>query len=131
MITRIVGAFILMLVATKSFAGYDVIFCTNFDSLGHCKESADEFKWTGEKMKLHMIVLNKDGLNTSKISFKIFFLDDNAERELMAELSTAVRGNWLYAVKEAIFFKPGRYKVDVYNAKNEVIANSFITITDR
>src|SRR5882672_931660 len=100
---KIVGALTMLLIAVKSFAGYDILFCTNFDSLGHCKESADEFKWTGDKMKLHLLVINKDGLNTDKISFKIFYLTDKAERELQAELSTAVKTKWLYAVKDAYF----------------------------
>ncbi len=128
---KFIGALTFLLIAVKSFAGYDILFCTNFDSIGHCKESADEFNLTGDKMKLHMLVVNKDGLHTDKVSFKIYFLEDNADRDLMAELSTGAKPNWLYVVKDAYFFKPGRYKVDVYNGKKENIANAFVTITDR
>jgi len=128
---RIISTLALWLIAAKLFAGYDVLFCTAVDSLGHCKESRDEFKWTGDKMKLHMLLLNKDGLKTTKLSFRVFEVKDAGAADLAADLSENVSPKYFYAEKDILFFKPAKYKVDIYNAAEELISTSFITITDR
>jgi hypothetical protein len=128
---KITGALAVMLIALKSFAGYDVLFCNGTDSLGNCKESTDEFKWNGEEMRIHTLVLNKDGLNTTKLSFKVFEMKNRTDADLAADLSENISPKLLYAEKDILFFKPGLYKVDIYNAANSLISTSFITITDR
>jgi hypothetical protein len=128
---RIIGLLTVMLVALKTFAGYDVLFCLGADSLGNCKESADEFKWNGGQMKIHTLLLNKDGLNTTRLSFKVFEMKSKGDPDLAADLSETVAPKRLYAEKDILFFKPGRYKVDIYNAANNLISSSFVTITDR
>ncbi len=127
----ITGVLAAMLIAVKSFAGYDILFCNGADSLGNCKQSADEFKWNGEEMRIHTLVLNKDGLNTTKLSFKVFEMKSQSDADLAADLSENISPKRLYAEKDILFFKPGRYKVDIYNAANNLLSSAFVTITDR
>ncbi|HWB64368.1 MAG TPA: hypothetical protein VG603_12710, partial [Chitinophagales bacterium] len=109
----------------------DVTFCTHVDSLGHCQGKATEFKWNGDKMKLSMLISNKDGLQTTLLSYKVFAMKNDHDGDLFAELSSKVHTTWHYVVRNVFFFKPGYYKVDVYTKDYKLVATQFITITGR
>ncbi|MDB5281186.1 MAG: hypothetical protein JWO06_261, partial [Bacteroidota bacterium] len=123
---------ILLLLGSAVKAGnYDIWFCTKLDSTGHCKGKSDQFNWSGGKMKLLSIVKSKGPLNTSKLNYKVFFMKNDHDGELAAELTSHTKAYWKSVVKEIYFFKPGYYKVDVYNAANALLLSGFVTITDR
>jgi hypothetical protein len=124
-------AFIMMIAAFTSKAGYEVRFCDSIDVKGHCRGKADAFKLYGERLKLQVMVFNAEQLATTKLSYRIFFMKNEREGELTAELSVYTRPEWQSASKQVYFFKPGRYKVDVFNEKDEMIASDFVTISDR
>lgn len=112
--------------------GYEILFCDHIDSIsGKCKGKAEEFKWNGDKVTLSTVVINKDKLNTTKISYKVFMMKNDREGELAAELSAKTRTSWFSVTKKIYFFKPGYYKVDVFNADNKLIVSGFVTITGR
>jgi hypothetical protein len=135
-LTRMKNFFAFLLILFLGFSAhagsYEILFCDHIDSAsGKCKGKAEEFKWTGDKMTLATVVINKDRLNTTKINYKVFFMKNDREGELAAELSAKTRASWFSVTKKIYFFKPGYYKVDVYNADNKLIVSGFVTISDR
>jgi hypothetical protein len=125
----IVSAFLLAALTSK--AGYEIRFCDSIDVKGHCKGKADHFNLNGERIKLQVMVFNAEQLGTNKLSYRIFFMKNDREGELTAELSVYTRPDWQSASKQVYFFKPGYYKVDIFNEKDEMIASDYVTITDR
>lgn len=120
------------LLVTCSYAGtYDLLFCTNADSLDKCKEAGSTFEWKGDKTYLQLIVINKDTIATGKLKFKLFAMENDRVGTLYADLSMVVPPKSLYAVKRMFFYKPGYYKVDVLDEKDGKLASGFVTITER
>lgn len=129
---RIAGILTLLFFTLKSFAGYDVVFCANFDSLGHCTDTSnDEFKWNGDRLTVSALIINKDGLNTTKLSLRVFEMKSPENADLAADLVINVYPRRLYTTKDIYFFKPGRYKVDIYDARDALVYTTFLTILDR
>ncbi len=126
-------SFILFLfsVSLSSKAGYDLLFCTNADSLGNCKGKGETFEWKGDKTALEIVVMNKDTIGTGKLKFMLFAMKNDREGTLYADLSLHVMPNALFAVKKLYFYKPGYYKVDVLDEKDKFLTSGFLTIIDR
>lgn len=112
-------------------ASWDVLFCTNTDSLGNCKGEGQTFYWNGDKTPIELIVLNKDGLGLEKLRYMVFNMKTDKEGKLYADLSLTTRPKSLFAVKQIMFYKPGYYKVDVLDGKDNFLTTGFITISDR
>jgi len=130
--TRIASILALVLITFRSFAGYEVVFCSSFDSFGHCRDtSANEFKWNGDRLTVSALLINKDGLNSTKFSFRVFEMKSGQDPDLAADLVINVSPGRLYTTKDIYFFKPGRYKVDIYNARDTLVYTTFLTILDR
>ncbi|HRG88478.1 MAG TPA: hypothetical protein PLW44_05615 [Chitinophagales bacterium] len=121
----------LLLFSASAYAGYDLLFCTNADSLGNCKEAGNTFEWNGDKTYLQLIVLNKDTITTNRLKFKLYAMSNDREGTLYADLSVAVPPNALYAVKKMYFYKPGYYKVEVLDDKDGKLTSGFVTISER
>ncbi len=119
------------LFSLSAFAGFDLLFCTNADSLGNCKEAGNTFEWNGDKTYLQLIVLNKDTISTNRLKFKLYAMNNDREGTLYADLSLAVPTNALYAVKKMYFYKPGYYKVEVLDDKDGKLTSGFVTISER
>lgn len=119
------------LFSISAFAGFDLLFCTNADSLGNCKEAGNTFEWNGDKTYLQLIVLNKDTISTNRLKFKLYAMNNDREGTLYADLSLAVPANALYAVKKMYFYKPGYYKVEVLDDKDGKLTSGFVTISER
>lgn len=122
---------IMLLFSASTYAGYDLLFCTNADSLGNCKEPGNTFEWNGDKTYLQLIVLNKDTITTNRLKFKLYAMENDRVGTLYADLSVAVAPNALYAVKKMYFYKPGYYKVEVLDDKDGKLTSGFVTISER
>ena len=123
----------LFSISIYSKAGYYLLFCTNADSLGNCKGKGQTFDWNGDRTKLDLVVVNKAGLGVAKLRFMIFFMQNDKEGKLYADLSLALPDDRAkYAMKKITFYKPGYYKIDVLNADGFLpLATGFVTVTDR
>ena len=82
-------------------------------------------------MKLQVILLNKDHLGTNKVYYRVYFMKNDHDGELFAELSSITRANDFYTVRSITFVKPGYYKVDVFDANNNRLTSGSVTISDR
>jgi hypothetical protein len=122
---------LLLLSAGKLIAGYDISICDSIDKKGLCQGKNDLFHFTGDKMKLQVLVHNKDMLGTSKISYKLYLMKNDHDGEISAELSSSVKPEWFAAVKKLYFFKPGYYKLDIFKADKSKIGSVFFTLSDR
>lgn len=121
----------LFTLSLTSKAGYDLLFCTNADSLGNCKGKGETFEWKGDKTELQLIVMNKEKLGTKKLKFVLFTMKTDKEGTLYADLSLNISANSMFAVKKMYFYKPGYYKVDVLDENDKFLTTSFLTILDR
>ena len=129
---NIVFALLFLLSVGKAVAGgYDVSVCDSLDRQGNCKGKSDIFHYPGDKMKLIVLVHNKEMLRTSKILYKLYLMKNDSEGEIAAELSNNVHPDWFATSKKLYFFKPGYYRLDVYKADNTKVSSQFITISDR
>jgi hypothetical protein len=122
---------LLFLSANKLLAGFDISICDSIDRKGFCQGKSDEFRYTGDKMKLQVLVHNKDMLRTSKIVFKLYLMKNDRDGEISAELSSPTRPDWFAVVKKLYFFKPGYYRLDVFKADQTEIGSVSFTLTDR
>lgn len=128
---RISFLLFLFSVSLTSKAGYDLLFCTNADSLGNCKGKGETFEWKGDKTELQLIVMNKEKLGTKKLKFMLFTMKTDREGKLYADLSLNVSANSMFAVKKMYFYKPGYYKVDVLDENDKFLTTAFLTVLDR
>lgn len=114
-----------------SHASWDLLFCTNADSLGNCKGAGETFVWNGDKTPIQLIVMNKESLSLDKLRYMVFAMQNDHEGKLYADLTLNVNPKGLFAVKKILFYKPGYYKVDVLDAKDNFLTTGFVTISDR
>lgn len=128
---KIVFFLFLFSVTLSSKAGYDLLFCTNADSLGNCKGKGETFEWKGDKTSLELLVMNKDKIDAKKLKFMLFSMKNDREGTLYAELYLYVMPNSLFAMKKLYFYKPGYYKVDVLDENYKFLTTGFVTILDR
>ena len=112
-------------------AGYEISICDSVDSKGLCIGKNDVFHFTGDKMKLQVLVHNKEMLGTTKIRYKLYLMRNDNEGDIYAELSTSTRPEWFAVAKKMYFFKPGYYRVDVFKADKSKIGSVFFTLSDR
>jgi hypothetical protein len=122
---------LLLLSVGKLLAGFDISICDSIDSKGFCKGKSDFFHYTGDRMKLQVLVHNKEMLGTSKIRYKLYLMKNDREGEISAELSSDTKPEWFATVKKLYFFKPGYYRLDVFKADNTEIGSVFFTLSDR
>lgn len=120
----------LIISSFTSKAEYDLLFCTNADSLGNCKKSGETFEWKGDVPPIELVVMNKDTIATPKLKFMLFAMKNDREGTLYADLSAHVPANSLYLVKKLFFYKPGYYKVDVLDEKDHFLSTGLLTILD-
>ena len=122
--------FILFSISFGSMAQYDLLFCTNADTLGNCKGKGETFAWKGDKTYLDLIVMNKDKIGTKTLNFMLFYMANDREGKLYAELDVNIKSDALFAVKKMYFYKPGYYRVDVLDENRQPLTHSYITILD-
>ena len=111
--------------------GYEVSICDSLNSKGTCIGVSDLFHYPGDKMKLIVLVHNKDMLRTSKVIFKLYLMKNDHDGEIAAELSSRTQPDWFAVSKKLYFFKPGYYRLDVFKADNTKIGSIFFTLSDR
>ncbi len=130
---RFLCAVALMLAFSSTNAqNWQMSFCTELDTtIKACPNNAAEFQWNDEKLPLYITVTNGETLNIDKIFYKIFIMKNSNDGEIYAELRSATRPEWKSVNKRIYFVKPGYYKVEIYDAANKRLAESFITIMGR
>ena len=128
---RLTFVVLMLLSASPVFAGYEISVCDSINKKGQCAGKNDLFHYTGDRMRLYAMVYNKEMLGTPKVYFKLYEMTNDHDGVISAELSTEVKPGWFAVVKRLYFFKPGYYKLDVYNANSVKIGTQFITISDR
>lgn len=122
-------AFVVSVFISRAF--WDVLFCTNTDSLGNCKGRGETFVRNGDKTPLHFIVMNTEKLGLDKLRYMVFNMETDKQGKLYADLSQKVNAESLYTVKKIYFYKPGYYKVDVLDTANNFLTMGFVTISER
>ena len=122
---------LLLFFAVKLMAGYEVIVCDSIDKKGSCVGKNDIFHFTGDKMRLYVSVHNSQMLNTTKVIYRLYEMQNDHDGDIAAELSSYAKPEWFVVVKSLYFFKPGYYRLDVLKADKTKISSTFITITDR
>jgi len=128
---KLLVACLLTICFSSAQAAWDLLFCTNTDSLGNCKGKGETFVWNGDQTPINLIVMNKDGLGLEKLRFMIFSMKNDREGKLYASLQLNVRAKSLYTVKKLFFYSPGYYRVDVLDTNNNTLASGFVTVSDR
>jgi hypothetical protein len=128
---HLVFVVLMVLSASRLLAGYEISICDSVNKKGQCEGKSDLFHYTGDRMMLQALVYNKDMLGTPKIYFKLYEMANDHDGDISAELSTEVKPGWFAVVKRLYFFKPGYYKLEVFNAKKALLGTRFITISDR
>lgn len=58
-------------------------------------------------------------------------MKNSKDGEIYAELRSSTRPEWKSVNKRIYFVKPGYYKVEIYDAANKRLAESFITTMGR
>ena len=128
---QLVFVLLLVLSAGNLKAGYEISICDSVDKKGLCVGKSDLFHFAGDKMRLEVLVHNKDMLATTRIRYKLYLMKNDNEGEISAELSSPTRPDWFAVVKKLYFFKPGYYRLDVFKADNTKISSTFFTLSDR
>ena len=121
--------FVLFVFAAN--AEWDMLFCTNADSLSTCKPSGEQFARTSNETPLQVMVMSKDALGVDKLLYMIFLMKNEKEGNLYADLTLTIDPNALFAVKRIKFYRPGTYKIDVLDAAtNKPLTTGKVTITE-
>jgi hypothetical protein len=124
-------AVLLLIFAIQVRAGFQVSVCDSVDKKGICVGKNDIFRFTGDKMRLYVSVYNPQMLNTTKVIYRLYEMQNDHDGDIAAELSSYAKPEWFVVVKSLYFFKPGYYRLDVLKADKSKINSTFITITDR
>ncbi len=116
----------LLFVALNSFAGWEMMFCDSVDDKGNCTGKAETFSLAG---RLNVLLLNPDGLRTTKVYFEVYKVDPNTFMEdlvITEEVNTTAEAN-----KVAAVLKPtakGNYLVKARNAYKDYITSRELVI---
>ena len=116
----------LLFVALNSFAGWEMMFCDSVDDKGNCTGKAETFSLAG---RLNVLLLNPDGLRTTKVYFEVYKVDPNTFMEdlvITEEVNTTSEAN-----KVAAVLKPtakGNYLVKARNAYKDYITSRELVI---
>ncbi len=129
---KIILVLALFSISFYSKAEYELLFCTNADSLGNCKSKGETFAWKGDKTELTLIIMNKEKLGVTKLNLMLFSMSNDREGKLYAELEiNKIKPDALFAVKKMYFYKPGYYRVEVLDENHKSLSNGYVTILDR
>ena len=121
--------FVLFVFAAN--AEWDMLFCTNADSINTCKLSGEQFKRTSSENPLQVMVMSKEALGVDKLLYMIFLMKNEKEGNLYADLTLTINPEALFAVKRIKFYKPGTYKIDILDAAtNKPLTTGKVTITE-
>jgi len=127
-VKKLLCLFLLFSALQTVNAQVDLLFCTSIEDLETCKETEATFPWLGKETQLKLMVIDKDGLKTDRIKYKLYFIKSQGVEEMFAELFLTTKPDWLFASKTVFFMQPGNFKVMVYNNNNELLNTSYIKI---
>jgi hypothetical protein len=71
---------------------------------------------------VYMLVKNANGLSASKLTYKVFAVDNAGTEKLLDSLEQDIEANWIYAWKTATVPTPGKYKVRVYDETGKMVS---------
>lgn len=104
--------------------------CDTLDNRGVCQSRKTEFEWPGDKLSLHILVENRENIESGKLKYRVFNMKNDVEGELYAELSLYTQPNWSKAYKKIWFIRPGYYKIEVYTESNRLLASGYVSVLD-
>ncbi len=116
----------LLVIALNSFAGWEMLFCDSVDNTGNCVGKAETFNLAG---RLNVLLLNPDGLRTTKVYFEVYKVDPATFMEDLVtteEVNTTAEAN-----KVAAVLKPGakgNYLIKARNAYKDYITSRELVI---
>ncbi len=121
-------AFLSLAAFIRAETGMEV--CDTLDSRGVCLSGKTEFEWPGDKLSLHILVENREHIESGKLKYKVFNMKNDVEGELYAELSLYTQPNWSKADKKIWFIRPGYYKIEVYTETNTLLASGYVSVME-
>lgn len=126
---KILSALILMLLFSKSFADWDMMFCESVDGQNNCIGKSAIFALTGSEIKFTVMLQNADGLRTSKIYFEVYSMDPAtyAEDLIVTEETTAEAIQKL-AYHSIAISKKGHYLIKARDAFKDYITSRELEI---
>jgi len=77
---------------------------------------------------VYIHVEKTDSLKTTKITYKIYFINIEDSAIYQGELKEKVDPAWTYCWKEVYFNEEGLYKILVIDAKSDTICSDFLKI---
>jgi hypothetical protein len=80
--------------------------------------------------EITMLVRNSSGLSTLTLNYKLFVLNGKGEEILLKTIPQTSQAEWIYAWQSNNFKSPGKYKVRVYNDKDEQVCSKSFELFD-
>jgi hypothetical protein len=94
-------------------------FCVLVDSTGKCTKTTTEFDVSKDGGTISLLLKNDKAFNTTKVSYRIFFIDAMGNEKLTNTVDQIIQKEWTYAWQDIVFYDAGMYKVKVYNTDGE------------
>lgn len=114
----------LFILAVKSQAQTTLSFCTTVQD-NNCIFNNTKFITSPDSVtaKIYMFIKNDRGFGTTKVSYELFSLDKEGTEKRVNSIEQKVEESWIYAWQPSLLNSPGKYRVKVYNANQELICN--------
>ncbi len=80
--------------------------------------------------EITMLVRNASGLSTSNLNYKLYVLNGKGEEIFLKNIPQKAQAEWVYAWQANTFKSPGKYKVRVYNDKEEQVCSKSFELFD-
>jgi hypothetical protein len=121
-------ALILSLLVKCGFAQYSLTFCENVNNEGMPYKAATSFMISPRGSVLKFLLKADEKLNTDKMDFRIFYIDESGKEEELSKLPQKVEPSWNYTWKEVVFFDPGDYRVKVYGPNGNYLTSANLKV---
>lgn len=125
---RFTFSVLALLVAQVLFAQYNLTFCEDVNNEGKPQMASNSFMVDNDGGVLKFLISSDDKLNTEKVEYRIFYINDTGKEEEITKLPQKVEPSWNFAWKEVVFYDPGIYKIKVFNSKGSYLTSANLNV---
>lgn len=108
-----IALFIGVLLGTAT-AQSKLEFCVEVKEKGECLQPSKSFQVEPNGGTISFLVKNLQAENFIKLRYKIYYLRDNGDEDLLIGIDQNTQPDWQYAWQDVVLFDTGKYKVKVY-----------------
>lgn len=108
-----------------------ITFCAQLDENEQCKKPSKKFYISSNKgAAVYAVVRLTEEVNTTKVTYKLYYFDEDDEEVYMTTLTQNVVPHWKTFWKQIVFTRESGYKIYLYNDSGKLLSSAEISVLD-